>query len=101
MLLVATDAKFADSLMMYEHGFMKIGLIKKGVTFWKCLQTGLVPFMVLVTLVLIVWTGAACFVIARGVDMNTEGSSLIGRFRSSNSRWNEAALIRVIRSLPL
>lgn len=45
--------------------------------------------------------GPLGFVVARGVDMNTDGSSLIGRSNPSNSRWKEAALIRVILSAPM
>ena len=50
------------------------------------------------TLVLMAATGAG-FVPIKGLDMNTEGSSLIGNPKFSKSRWKEAALMRVIRSL--
>lgn len=55
------------------------------------------PFVIEATLVLtVVLVG---LVLAIGVDLNTDGSSLIGKPRSSNSRWKEAALMRVMRSL--
>lgn len=61
----------------------------------------LVPVVVFMVLAAFVLRGPLGFVVARGVDMNTDGSSLIGRSNPSNSRWKEAALIRVILSAPM
>lgn len=85
-------------------------------TFWKCLQIGLVvfaplvPFEPLETLcvpfpplnfptIADAAGPVGGLLLSRGVDMNTEGNSLIGRSKASNSRWKPAALMRVIRSL--
>lgn len=62
---------------------------------WEC--TPFIPL--LLTLALGAAEPVGALAIARGVEVKTEGNSMIGRPNCSNSRWKPAALISVIRSL--
>lgn len=57
------------------------------------------PLIVVTAFVVAVSKGS---VLVRGIDLKTDDRSLISRSKSSKSRWKEAALMSVIRSvLPL